>query len=231
MKGDKLSTLSEKILRNNNIELVAIDEIFDQVAGWNKYFFSNYGRLAHKNSKDKYTIVNPSITKGGYLSYTLSKPTRKYNGKKVTNADGTLKRRAWTTTANRLVAIMFVESNPYKGRYNYSIENLDAHHKDHNRQNNYFLNLMWLANGKNGTRPDHQFVNTIYRIAIYDELHANYHTYKDIEKLCKRIEIDILELIDTLKDGSTPRIKDGAWTTYKVNDKYIGVKYYKDKQV
>lgn len=222
-------TLSENILDRNNIELVAIDEVFDQVTGWNKYFFSNYGRLAHKNSKGRYTIVNPSITKGGYLSYTLSRPTRFYNGKRVTTSDGRLKRNAWTTTANRLVAIMFVENNPYKGRYDYSIENLDVHHKDHDRQNNYFKNLMWLSNGKNGTRPDHQFINTIKNISLYDEAHANYHTYKDIEKLCKRVDIDILELIDTLKDNTTPRIKDGTWTTYKVNDCYIGVRYYRDK--
>src|SRR5574344_421184 len=215
-------TLSEQIFRNNNIELVAIDEVFDQVAGCNKYFFSNYGRLIHKNSKGRYSIVNPSITKGGYLSYTLSKPTRYYNGKKVTTSDGRLKRNAWTTTANRLVAMMFVENNPYKGRYDYSIENLDVHHKDHNRQNNYFKNLMWLSHGKNGTRPDHQFVTTIYKISLYDEPQATYHTSRDIEKLCKRAEIDILELIDTLKDNSTPRIKDGTWTTYKVNDCYIG---------
>ena len=36
-----------------------------------------------------------------------------------------------------------------------------------------------------------------------------------------------LELIDILKDKTTPQIKDGSWTTYRVNDVYIGVEYYK----
>ena len=91
MRGYILNILSETVLLRNGIELVAPDEYFKQVNGFNKYFFSNYGRLAHKSRKGKYTIVNPSITKGGYLSYTLSKPTRKYNGEKVRNSNGNLK--------------------------------------------------------------------------------------------------------------------------------------------
>ncbi len=63
-------TLSENILDRNNIELIAIDEVFTQIRNWNKYFFSNYGRLIHQNNKGKYCIVNPSITDGGYFTYT-----------------------------------------------------------------------------------------------------------------------------------------------------------------
>ena len=85
---------------------------------------------------------------------------------------------------------------------------------------------MWLANGKDGTRADHQFINTIKKIAVYNESNANYHTYKDIERLCKRIDTDILELIDILKDKDTVKIKDGAWTTYKVNDFYVGIQFF-----
>ena len=70
--------LSENLLIKNGIDLIETDEKFAQVAGWNKYFISNYGRLLHKNKKNKYTIVNPSITTGGYLTYTLAKPTRTY---------------------------------------------------------------------------------------------------------------------------------------------------------
>lgn len=222
--------LSENLLIKNGIDLIETDEKFAQVAGWNKYFISNYGRLLHKNKKNKYTIVNPSITTGGYLTYTLAKPTRTYKGEKLRNPDGSLKRNVLPITANRLVALMFVTYNPYEGRYDYSIENLDVHHKDHNRQNNYFKNLMWLSNGKNGTRADHQFINTIKKISLYDEKNGTYHTYKDIERLCKRIDIDILELIDTLKDKDTPQIKDGSWTTYKVNNNYIGLQFFKKER-
>ena len=221
--------LSSKILDKNNIELIETDEKFEQVPNWNKYFISNYGRLVHKNNKGRYNIVNPSITNGGYLGYTLSKPARTYKGKKVRGADGKIKRNVLSITANRLVALMFVEYNPYQGRYDYSMECLDTHHKDHDRQNNYFKDLMWLANGKYGTRADHQFINTIKRIAVYNEQNDTYHTYRDIERLCKRIDTDILELIDILKDKDTVKIKDGKWTTYKVNDWYIGVQYFKRK--
>lgn len=229
-KGVFFIILSEKMLLKNGIELLESDEVFKQVKGWNKYFASNYGRLIHKNNKGKYTIVNPSITKGNYLSYTLSKPARTYKGEKVRNTDGRTRRNAWSITANRLVGLMFVEYDPYKGIYDYSIKYLDIHHKDHNRQNNYFKNLMWLANGKDGTRADHQFINTIQKIAIYNQENAKYHTFKDIEKLCKRIDTDILELIDILKDKDTPSIKDGYWITYKVNHCYIGVQYFKRKE-
>ena len=225
--------LTEKTLLKSGIELLEADELFKQVTGWNKYFISNYGRLVRENRNGNgYHIINPSITKGNYLEYTLSKPARTYKGKKVRNADGKPKRNAWSITANRLVGLMFVEYDPYKDRYNYSIEYLDTHHKDHNRHNNYYKNLMWLANGKDGTRADHQFINTIKKIAVYNENNATYHTYRDIERLCRRIDTDILELIDILKDKDTVKIKDGAWTTYKVNDFYVGIQFFtrKDKK-
>ena len=75
-------TLSENVLLKNGIELIELDEVFKQVTNWNKYYISNYGRLVHKNSKGKYNIVNPSITKGSYLTYTLNKPTRTYKGER-----------------------------------------------------------------------------------------------------------------------------------------------------
>ena len=44
-----------------------------------------------------------------------------------------------------------------------------------------------------------------------------------------RVDIDILELIDILKDKDTPSIKDGEWTTYKVYEYYIGIQKFKRK--
>ena len=88
---------------------------------------------------------------------------------------------------------------------------------------------MWLSNGKKGSRPDHGFINTIKRIAVYDESTATYHRYRDIERLCGNIDIDILELIDILKDKNTPSIKDGEWTTYKVYEYYIGIQKFTRK--
>ena len=85
---------------------------------------------------------------------------------------------------------------------------------------------MWLCKTKNG-RKDHDFIHSIRKIALYNEDTTIYHTYKDIDVLLNHLDIDVLELIDILKDKTTPQIKDGSWTTYRVNDVYIGVEYYK----
>ena len=37
------------------------------------------------------------------------------------------------------------------------------------------------------------------------------------------------QYIDILKDKDTPQIIDGKWTTYKVNDVYVGVQFYSKK--
>lgn len=224
--------IKKEKLNKYGIELIALDETFVKVKGYKNYFISNYGRLIsqrkNKKSKDiELKLINPSVMADGYLGYTLSKPTRKYKGKYVKDKNGKNKDNRQGTTSHRLVATMFVEYNPYTEKYDYTLDQLAAHHKDHNRQNNYFKNLMWLANGKRGSRSDHSFVDSIKNIAIYDEKTAIYHTYKDIERLCKRIDIDILELIDILKDTDTPHIKDGKWETYKVNDYYVGLEKYK----
>ena len=191
---------------------------------WNKYYFSNYGRLIHKNNKGKYTLCKAVVTENGYINYTLSKPARNYNGEKVRNADGTPKRKRKSIFAHRMVAQMYV-TNPYP-KAEYTIDDLEVHHKDLNRQNNYFENLMWLCKTKNG-RKDHDFIHSIKKIALYNEETTVYHTYKDIDLLLNRLDIDILELIDTLK-YSEIKIKDGKWTTYKVNGCYVGVQFTKD---
>lgn len=218
-------TLNNSILERNNIELIGKDEVFSSIPRWSKYFISNHGRLLHKNNKGRYTIVNPSITTGGYLTYTLSKPGRTYKGKKVKGEDGKVKTIKDCRTAQYLVALCHVH-NPYP-KMEYSIEDLQVHHKDKNRINNYYKNLMWLCKSKNGRR-DHDFVHSMKKIAIYNEDTAQYHTYKDIDMLLKRIGVDILELIDTLK-YSDIKIKDGKWTVYNVNDYYVGVQYHKGK--
>lgn len=221
-------TLSKKKLKDNNIELIAKDEEFKAVKGWGTYYISNYGRLLHSTKKG-YRIVNPSIAKGGYLSYTLSRPARTYKGKKIRDEYGEVKKRRSNVTANRLVAMMFVSYDAYKERYDYDISYLDAHHKDHNRKNNYYKNIMWLSSGRDGTRSDHKFVNDIKKIAIIND-NGKRCTYKDIERLCKRLDISILELIDILKDeetyGEEYTDKDGDWIVYDVNGTNIAVQRY-----
>lgn len=215
-----LTFLTESILDKNNIELIELDEVFTKVRGWSKYFISNYGRLLHLNNKGRYNIVNPSITKGGYLTYTLSKPARKYRGKKVRDKNGNVKQNRECKSAHTLVAIMYVD-NHYPG--NYRIEDLEVHHKDKNRTHNYYKNLMFLST------EHHGFIHTIKKISLYNQETIQYHTYKDIEVLAKRIDTDVLELLDTLK--VTDRLfKDGKWDVYNINGYFIGVDYAVEKK-
>ena len=95
--------------------------------------------MIHKNNKGKYTLCKAVVTENGYINYTLSKPARNYNGEKVRNADGTPKRKRKSIFAHRMVAQMYV-TNPYP-KAEYTIDDLEVHHKDLNRQNNYFENL------------------------------------------------------------------------------------------
>lgn len=217
----KMVTLSLKKLLENGIELIAKDEVFAKVQNWSTYFISNYGRLIHKNSKGKYRIVNPSITSGGYLTYTLSKPARTYNGVKVRDAAGNVKTQIKCNSAQNMVARMFVY-NPYP-RMQYAIEDLQAHHKDRNRQNNYYKNLMWLST------EDHGFVHRIKRIGVYNADTCKYRCSKDIESVLKKIKMNIIEFRKTVQKMNKDKltVRDAHWTVYLINGVYVAIEYYK----
>ena len=217
----KMVTLSLKKLLENGIELIAKDEVFAKVENWNKYFISNHGRLIHKNSKGKYRIVNPSITSGGYLTYTLSKPARTYNGVKVRDAAGNVKTQIKCNSAQNMVARMFVY-NPYP-RMQYAIEDLQAHHKDKNRQNNYYKNLMWLST------EDHGFVHRIKRIGVYNADTCKYRCSKDIESVLKKIKMNIIDFRKTVQKMNKDKltVRDAHWTVYLINGVYVAIEYYK----
>lgn len=215
-----MKELAKYTLRNNKIDLIAVDEIFTQIPKWSSYYISNYGRLIHVNTKNRYNIVNPSITTNGYLLYTLSKPARTYNGKKVRRKNGKPKNTRETKYAHRLVAELYVSSQ-YPSEY--KIADMQTHHKDHNHANNYFQNLMWL------TTKDHAFVDTIKQIAVYNPDRDRFYTYSDIELLAKRAGVNVLELIDILRYNDKLNTVKGL-DIYKVNDLYVGVKYYKSNR-
>lgn len=214
-------TLSLKKLLENGIELIAKDEVFAKVQNWNKYFISNHGRLIHKNCKGKYRIVNPSITSGGYLTYTLSKPARTYNGVKVRDAAGNVKTQIKCNSAQNMVAKMFVY-NPYP-KMQYAIEDLQAHHKDKNRQNNYYKNLMWLST------EDHGFVHRIKRIGVYNADTCKYRCSKDIESVLKKIKMNIIDFRKTVQKMNKDKltVRDAHWTVYLINGVYVAIEYYK----
>lgn len=216
--------LSEQKLKRNQIELVGVDEIFTQIQRWNKYFISNYGRLIHKDSKGKLTVVQPSITDGGYLSYTLSKPARNYKGEKVRDENGKPKTIKKCKVAHRLVAKLYV-NNPYPGEY--TLEDLQVHHKDENRTNNYFQNLMYLCKTKNG-RKDHNFIHSIKKLSLYNEKTTQFRTYNDIDRLLTKIGVNVLGFIDAIRNSKEWfKSQDGKWNVYPVNGFFVGVQFYK----
>lgn len=218
-----MTTLSKKTLLKNNIGLLEIDEIFSRIPEWNKYFISNYGRLIRLKNDGTYNIVNPSISTGGYLTYTLSKPARKYNGRKVKNEYGYSRGERTCKNAHQLVAQVFVKSN-YPAEYN--IKDLQVHHKDKDRKNNYYKNLMYLCARKNG-RNDHEFIHTLKKVAYYNKDKDSFYTYRDMDLLLKRLDVSILEFIDSIK--YTDKLftsQNGKWDVYFINGHFIGIQFY-----
>lgn len=170
-----------------------------------------------------YDRLSIAIKKDDYLTYTLSKPARTYNGKKVRDANGNIKTQQKCNSAQNMVARMFVY-NPYP-RMQYAIEDLQAHHKDKNRQNNYYKNLMWLST------EDHGFVHRIKRIAIYNSDTCKYRCNNDIESILKKIRMNIFEFRKTVKlmDREKMTVKDGQWIVYLINGVYVALEYYSKK--
>ena len=71
-------------------------------------------------------------------------------------------------------------------------------------------------------------------VGLSESVHESQEEHRRIISQCVRncnsgnrgVRETVLELIDTLK-YTTQKIKDGKWTTYKVNGCYVGVQYYK----
>lgn len=119
--------LSNEFLEDAGIELIAPDEIFVKYPRWKKYYASNYGRLI--SLQDGVRLLNPNqLNRNGgdsYVNYKLSKN----HGKST-----------MTISAHRLVADTFLQ-NYWKDK---SRNQLQAHHLDHSKSNNYYRNLMLL---------------------------------------------------------------------------------------
>lgn len=86
-----------------------------------EYFISDYGRV-FSIVKGYVAELKPSLNNDGY--YQINLP------------DGLGKRTIYRI--NRLVAIYFL---PYQSGF----RNLEVHHKDDNKLNNYYLNLQWVT--------------------------------------------------------------------------------------
>lgn len=210
-KGE-YAMLNVNILEKNEIELIDKDEVFERVPDWTRYYISNYGRLLHRNNDNTYNLVRPYRANSGYHLYTLSKPGRKYKGRKVSRYKQT------TKTAQELVATVFC-GNPYPPEY--TRKHLQIHHKNRQRTDNRASNLMWLST------TDHKYIHTIKKIALYNENTTQYRTYRDVETLCNHIDVTVPVLLENLKYNEI-QIQNGKWTTYQINGCYVGVQYCHD---
>lgn len=209
-----MKTLSQKLLSEQHINLIGGDEVFTQVDGWPSYYISNYGRLISTKG-NKYIVRRPEIVTNGYLQYTLSKPARKYNGRKVRRKDGKPKSQIKHEYAHRLTAIAYVH-NGYP-EVDYSIDDLHVHHKNGVKSDNYYRNLIWLSN------DDHAFVHS-HKLATYNINNNRITRCNDIERLANKVKMSVIDLIDTLRDDD-PILQspDGQWDIYLIGSHHVAV--------
>ena len=124
-KDNKLKEISLKKLYDLVFEKVYCLDLIENLPNeiWkpientnNKYFISNYGRV---KSYCRYVaiILKPNKDKKGYFVVKINNKNKKIH---------------------RLVASAFCKNDKPK-------EKNEVHHKDNNKNNNYFLNLEWLS--------------------------------------------------------------------------------------
>lgn len=212
--------LSERKLEKNGIELLAWDEIFNPIPKWNRYFISNYGRLLHINKKKELNLVPAHANNAGYLKYNLSKPTRKYKGKKLRDKNGKTKGNHLNCYAHRLVAQLYVPIL-YPDYYDFDINDLEVHHRDKDPSNNYYKNLMYLL------KVHHKFVDSIKKMGSYNDNTGRIYKYKDIERLADKAGMNVIEFIDYLRFAESER-KD-KWNIYSINGYHVAVEYFGSK--
>lgn len=197
--------LSSKKLKEANIELLGLDEVFVQYPRWNDYYGSNYGRLISvKNGKVE--LLKPVPTdkeQDGYTGYKLAKVT---NGKQ----------RTLPISCHRLVADIFLPNywkDTIKDR-----NKLQAHHLDHSKNNNYYKNLILLPSRL------HQVMNTVKKMVLLKNGKLKTVTpYQILEETGLTLE-DII-----LSAKGKPIQSDGKYSVFDVQGHLIGFQFYPKK--
>ena len=191
--------LANKKLANAGIELLAEDEIFVQYPKQKDYYGSNYGRLI-STKYNKVELLPPSDT-DGYANYKLSQTVKG-------------KAQVLTISSHRLVADIFLP-NFWKDR---NRNQLQAHHLDHSKRNNYYRNLLFLPTNL------HTIMNHVESMCIVvGEKAVPIVTPYDL--LDENITLD--EIIALAQTRAKKRVTLDGYDIYTLKGLEIGFKFVK----
>lgn len=198
--------LSNKKIKEAEIELLGTDEVFVQYPRWSDYYGSNYGRLiSTKYGKVELRKPQPCGVNDGtgqYLGYLLTKVT---NGKQ----------RKLSITCQRLVADIFLP-NYWQDK---DRNKLQTHHLDHSKSNNYYRNLILLPVDL------HHVMNTVKKITLLKNNRMRTVTpYQIVEQTGLTLE----EIILAAK--GKPIKSEGKYSVFEVQGNLIGFQFIKSKK-
>jgi hypothetical protein len=123
------------------------------------YYVSNCGRVRNMNTGME---MKPYIDKGGYLRFSLNKPSKKDNFKPF---------------LHRLVALAFIPNPDNKP---------SVTHKDGNKQNNHYTNLEWSTRVEINEQALERKLKEA--AARRKPLPMNKYSLENIEKACEYLE-------------------------------------------
>ena len=192
--------LSEKFLKDADIELMHPDEIFVQHQWCGDYYGSNYGRaISLKN--DKVDLL-PALPMGKpdengemYLGYKFSKPGA----------------NPLSISCHRLIADCFLP-NFWDGA---DRNKLQAHHIDHGRYNNVWTNIMLLPT------PLHRVMDYVKKTALFAD-----GEFKEMNLYQIMVEtgLSLDEMILATKNKPEKSV-GGKWSIFEVRGNYIGFQF------
>ena len=194
-----------KKLAEANISLLAEDEIFVRYPGYASYYISSYGRALSTKSK-VVSLMNGAISPQGYLIYSFSKEKQ---------SDDKPRGNEKPISASRAVADVFLPNFWTELRYN----QLQAHHLDHNKQNNYYKNLLLVP------ATLHSYMNRVWSVVLYEKKRYRKRTPLEIHEITG-LSLDEIILAMTAE----PVDENGSYTVYQVGIDRIGFKLTKKRK-
>jgi hypothetical protein len=187
--------LPQDIIQKAGIDLTADDEIFIRHPYGTDYYVSQYGRgISVKGNKVKLLSLTPGG--GGYYYFKFSD-------------DG-----LYSISVHRAVADVFCPDL-------WKTQDLQAHHIDKIRTNNYYENLILLP------RKLHRRLEKIKKIILLKD--GKFIEYKNPLDLMLDTGLKVEDIIVPDEDGRKPLKSQGKYTIYEIDGNLIGYQYYPKK--